>query len=298
MASVSALSFVYNEEEHLDACLAALRPHVDEIVIADLESADGTRAIAEKYADKIFDVPWLICGDSYKPMLHYASECDWMLWFYADELFPAKTAEIFRSITETNEFTAFSFMRREYMDDVRLAFRPSGEAGSCVYHGTIESPNYQNRLHKRIEGVFYNGLVHWEVPKQLHSCPMPPEYFFEHRKSSRGQEFDNIRLYIFYHYLSWFYGDTQVEPYAEQVQSYHHIIKQSEAKNLSGERKISLAEEFWWDWRKYADRPRITLDQFESMVGISYPDFIAMRNDGRMRGFTISDDVIDEALCG
>ena len=46
---------VKNEEKKLERCLTALQPLRDaipcELVIADTGSTDGTRAIAERYAD-------------------------------------------------------------------------------------------------------------------------------------------------------------------------------------------------------------------------------------------------------
>ena len=85
---ISVVSFVYNEALHIEETLQALRPWVDEIIIADLESKDRTAEIAKKYADKVFIKPWALCGDGYKEFLHYQATGDWLLWWYPDELFP------------------------------------------------------------------------------------------------------------------------------------------------------------------------------------------------------------------
>ena len=54
---------VKNEQDKLEKCLQALQPLRDavacELVIADTGSTDNTRAIAEKYADLVFDFPWV-----------------------------------------------------------------------------------------------------------------------------------------------------------------------------------------------------------------------------------------------
>lgn len=237
---LSALSFVYNEEEHIENSLKALRPHVNEILIVDLESTDKTREIAEKYVDKIYVRPYLLCGDQYKMFLREQSAGDWILWFYPDELWIQKTAEALKKIIQTDKYDAFAFMRQEYMDGIRL-----------MPHGTTQSPNYQNRLHRKCDKIFYTELVHAEIHGSYHTCPMPPEYHFEHYKSSKSQEFDNVRLYIWYKYLVWLYGDTQVEPYKTYVESYRKIISDSEAKIVSGERRKHPAEEEWWKWRDF-----------------------------------------------
>ena len=242
---ISAVTFCYNEEETMDRCLAALRPYVDEIIIADLESTDKTHEIAEKYADKIFMKPWVICGDQYKMFLRSQASGDWLLWFYPDEIYPEKTAAALKIIVDDEKFNSFSIMRQEIMDGVQLCVAPG------VPHGTSASPNYQNRLHKKCPEIFYTELVHAEIHGKFYTCPLPEDLFMEHHKSSKAQEFDNVRLYIWYKYLVWKYGDTKVEPYREYVESYRKIIRDSEAKNDTGERRIHPAEEEWWKWRDY-----------------------------------------------
>lgn len=250
MGSISVLSFIYNEASVIEESLKCIRPHVDEIIVTDLDSTDGTREIAEKYCDQVYLKPWLMCGDHYKSFLRARAKCDYILWWYPDEFYPEKTAKALRAVVDTGEYTAYSFMRQEYMDNVRVGFRETPD-GEMIYHGTPESPNYQNRLHKRCDEIFYTGLVHAEIHGEYHCCQMPPEYYMEHRKTSRDQEFDNVRLYIWYKYLVWLYGDTKVEPYKTYVDSYRKIIHDSEEKNATGERRTHPAEEEWWNWRDY-----------------------------------------------
>ncbi len=62
-APISVCIMVRNEEASglLDACLQSVRPHVEEIVILDTGSTDGTPDIARKYAD-VFEV-YTGCND-------------------------------------------------------------------------------------------------------------------------------------------------------------------------------------------------------------------------------------------
>lgn len=239
---ISALSFVYNESRIIERSLKSIRPYVDEIVIVDCSSTDNTQDICKKYVDKLIVRPWLLCGDEYKLILTEHAKGDWLLWTYADEVWPKKTAEIMHKIVEMDKFNAYSFMRHEYMDGQRL-----------LPHGTPQAPNYQNRLHKRCPEIFYTELVHAEIHGQEHTCPMPPEYFMEHHKTSVAQEFDNIRLYIWYKYLIWKYGDTKVEPFKTYVDSYRGIIATSEKRMAENDRRRLDVEEEWWRWREFQD---------------------------------------------
>lgn len=243
---VSAVTFAYNEARDIGECLDQLKPWVDEILVCDLDSTDGTADEAMKHTPRVHRVPHLICGDYYKQWLQFNARGDWMLWFYPDERFSAVFLRDISHLTDSADFDAYSLMRHEYRDGIRL-----------MPHGTPESPNYQNRLHRRGHGIFYTELVHAEIHGKYRHCPLPPEYYMEHKKSWPAQEFDNYRLYVEMKHLIWKYRETQIEPYRSYIKSYRQIISESEAKNESGERMILPMEEFWWDWFKLQDMERI-----------------------------------------
>lgn len=248
MIPISALTFVWNEEKNIARCLSHIKPYVDEIVIFDLESTDKTAEIARDFTDKVFVRPYLLCGDVYKMELVNMAKNHWLLWFYPDEVWPKKVCSMFPDLIRSERWTAYTFMRHEYIDNVRMQFERDGE---IIAHGTEGCPNYQNRLHKTGRGIFYTELVHAELHGKFEVCPMPPEFYFEHYKDSAGQELDNVRLYIYYKYLVWKYDGVKLEPYRTYVQSYKKIIAESEAYNKSGERRIHPAEEEWWHWRDF-----------------------------------------------
>lgn len=296
MANISVGSFVYNEEPNISDWLNNLKNYVSEIIIFDLESTDNTFDLCKQFTDKVFKRPYLICGDSYKQELSYMSKGDWLLWSYPDERFSESSLKVFDKITATDRWNAYSFMRHEYMDNVRVCFQENAPAKRILAFGTPDCPNYQCRLHKKDDRIYYTEFVHAEIHGQFSICNMPPEYFIEHFKTSQGQEFDNIRLYVWYKFLIWKYGNTQVPEYKKYVDSYRTIVRDSEVKNLSGERGIHLAEEFWFEYDKYTDTKRITREEFKNIIGMEYKDFLINKKEGRNKPFVIDKNVIDEIL--
>jgi glycosyltransferase involved in cell wall biosynthesis len=251
VGKISAVSFIYNEAENIKECLASLAPHVDQILLVDMDSTDGTLELAYEYTKDIYRKPHLVCGDQYKEFLTYHSKHDWLLWFYPDERFGEKSLAELRALTEKPQFDAYAFMRHEYRDGIRL-----------MPHGTNESPNYQNRLHRKGRGIFYTELVHAELHGRFNPCYLPEEYFMEHRKTDVGQEFDNYRTYVEMKHLLWKYRDTKCQPYRDFCDSYRRIISESEAKNDDGSRNVHPAEELWWEWWIHKDKSRVPIGEF------------------------------------
>ena len=76
---------VKNEAAHLEKCLSTARPHVDEIVIVDTGSTDGTRAIARRYADVFDEIEW---PDSFSVARNHSFDLasgDYIIWLDGDE---------------------------------------------------------------------------------------------------------------------------------------------------------------------------------------------------------------------
>jgi GT2 family glycosyltransferase/predicted Zn-dependent protease len=82
---VSLCMIVKNEEDNLPACLGSAADLVDEIVVVDTGSADGTKGVAARFGARVFDFPWV---DSFaaarNECLRHATG-EWIFWLDADD---------------------------------------------------------------------------------------------------------------------------------------------------------------------------------------------------------------------
>ncbi len=89
---ISACLIVKNEIGQIEACLKSIRPHVDEIVVVDTGSTDGTPDVARQFADK-FEV-YTDCNDSEGRIESFAmarersfdlATCPYLFWVDGDD---------------------------------------------------------------------------------------------------------------------------------------------------------------------------------------------------------------------
>jgi tetratricopeptide (TPR) repeat protein len=85
-ASVSVALIVKNEERVLGRCLESLRGAVDEIVVVDTGSEDGTKRVALEYTDKIYDFAWRDDFSAARQFAFDRATRDWVFWVDADDV--------------------------------------------------------------------------------------------------------------------------------------------------------------------------------------------------------------------
>ena len=96
MLKFSGVIITYNEEKHIEKCLASLAPVVDEIVVVDSFSTDKTKSICNKYNVKFIEQEFL----GYVEQKNFALEeakYDYVIALDGDE---ALSKELQKSISE------------------------------------------------------------------------------------------------------------------------------------------------------------------------------------------------------
>ncbi|MDW8208455.1 MAG: tetratricopeptide repeat protein [Chloroherpetonaceae bacterium] len=154
---ISLCMIVKNEERFLRNCLESVRGVVDEIVIVDTGSTDGTLDIAREYGAKIVHHPW---NDDFSEARNVSlahATGDWALWLDADEELAPETRHLLRPTVEnaSDEIGGFMIMFRNWLSSPQRD--PEGEM--AVHHAC--------RLFRLVPGVRFEGRIHEQNVRSL-----------------------------------------------------------------------------------------------------------------------------------
>jgi glycosyltransferase involved in cell wall biosynthesis len=145
---VSLCMIVRNETAHLAACLASVADLVDEIVVVDTGSTDGTPALAARFGARVFEFSWV---DSFaaarnESLRHATGE--WIFWLDADESLDQENRAKLKALFDglSNENAAYLMKQRSpsrsgalvvVADQLRLFRRQAGAHWSYRVHEQI-----------------------------------------------------------------------------------------------------------------------------------------------------------------
>ncbi len=144
--TLSACMIVKNEEALLPQCLESIRNVVDEMVIVDTGSTDGTVRIAESFGAKVYHHPWENDFSKHRNQsISYASG-DWILIIDADEKLDAASAPLVRKAIRESSSPMVAVMVRSFTEK-------SGITGGGL----------SVRLFQNGRGIHYEGIIHNQI---------------------------------------------------------------------------------------------------------------------------------------
>ncbi len=144
---ISLCMIVRDEEDNLGRCLRSVDGMVDEIVVVDTGSIDGTVAIAERHGARVLHEEW--AGDFAAPrnVALDAADGDWILVLDADE--EVMGAEHLRTlVADAEDLEGF------YLREVSYVGEKAGV--EAVVHGALRL--FRNRPHHRFDGALHEQI--------------------------------------------------------------------------------------------------------------------------------------------
>ena len=179
MTQLSAAIITYNEEKKLEECLRSIS-FVDEIVIVDSGSTDGTRAIAERFKARFSTRPF----DNFAAQKNEAirqTRGEWILLIDADErITPELAREIQSILAAADAKNSYELRRLNFF------------LGRPLRYGAALN-DWQLRLIRRGEGLF-EGLVHERVRVQS-GCGRLKSWMHHHSTQTMEEYFKRFSLY-------------------------------------------------------------------------------------------------------
>ena len=179
MVSVSLCMIVKNEEDVLARCLESAAGLVDEIIVVDTGSTDGTREIAARFTERIFDFPWQEDFAAARNESFSHASMDYCMWLDADDVLLEEDRAAFLKLKESLDPTVSVVMAPYH-----TGFDQSGR---------VTFSYYRERLIKNGGGMYWEGAVHESVAPK--GQVFYADFAVTHRKEHPSDPDRNLRIY-------------------------------------------------------------------------------------------------------
>ena len=161
-ATLSLCLIVRNGERSLGPALASARPFVDEMIVVDTGSTDGTRQIARANGAVLREFAWC---DDFSAARNFSIEQatgDWIFWMDADDVLPAGSGQKLRQVISQHpqRNTAFWVTVEETITS------PSGRPPRVVGHAHA-------KLFPRHPAIRFKYRVHEQVAPAIRELGLP-----------------------------------------------------------------------------------------------------------------------------
>ncbi len=218
---LSLCMIVKDERRNLARCLTSIKPYVDEMIIVDTGSEDGTPEIALQYGAKVSYFEW--CDDFAEARNYAISQAsgDWILMPDADEEIIVDSEDFLEQLTLQPDVLAYSIALTEANDQSLTPahlIRLLRNLPDIKYVGRFhEQPRYQNQ---HISG---NQIGYLEGVRILHYGYGEEQGIQKNRSRNipileRARQEEGLNLMLLY-CLAGMYADTQQTEKAQECYS-------------------------------------------------------------------------------
>jgi len=237
-----------NEIRCLERCLSSLKPLQEalpcEIVMADTGSTDGSREVAEKYADILIDFPWIDDFAAARNAVLDRSSGRWFMTLDADEWFDPK-------VEEMAKFLRLNQTKYDYAGFTIRNFKSLDMESNCDYHDF-----YAMRIMRIATGARYVGCVHehWTYPEgvnrqivRLDALAYHDGYAFASKADMQAKHDRNLKLL-----------KKKLEDNPDDLQTLTECMDATKVTDKESadyaRRSLEVLHRDWETWSRYGSR--------------------------------------------
>ena len=192
MPTLSLCLIVRDAQGPLAAALASVAPFVEEMVVVDTGSRDGSRAVAARHGARVLEFPW--CDDfaaARNCSLQHARG-DWIFWMDADDVLPPASGQRLRqAVAKTPQRDAAFWVTVEEVVPAR-----QGYPGRIMGHAHVKLfPNHpQIRFRYRIHEQITPSLKELGIPVRPSGAVVRHAHADRSPAGERARAERNLRL--------------------------------------------------------------------------------------------------------
>lgn len=161
--SISLCIVAVNESAFIGSCIKSARQSVDEIIVLDTGSNDGTQDVARHFGAQVVCIKYP--GDqasAFNLLLDYP-QGDWILILDGDEVLDSAESHQIRTIIQNPDIDGYIFTIRNYRYFPDTRWRWADQTNPITRGGRGYLPSRTVRLFRNHRGFRYSGHVHQNI---------------------------------------------------------------------------------------------------------------------------------------
>lgn len=164
---------VRDEAAHIAECLESMKNYVDEIVVVDTGSTDGTIEICKSFGARVYEYPWEDSFSVARNQVISHINTPWMIQMDADEIMEKKDAAKVRDAVRSAHKTTSNLVHMVLINKAK----DSDEVMSVINTGKImrvlPGLHFKNRVHNRL--VCTGDVIQTNLTIIHHGYSLPDE---------------------------------------------------------------------------------------------------------------------------